>query len=116
MQANIARARAGGKQNVLEVTKSLEVGGSGYIAVTVPELIGKQNVIAKVVKSTGASFIYTFVCVLGAGDTFAIGYESGSGGLMPMEKAEYDPGTGKFITYGRYDSDNWRGTYTFYAW
>ena len=121
MQANIARARAGGGFEPIEVTK--EGPGADYREMTVPELIGKQNVIVHCVKYAGTYGygIKKFVCVPDAGGTFAYGYgEYGSYGsaAMTQDEATYDPNTGKFhtrtnaINY----SDRWYGTFKFYAW
>lgn len=118
MQANISRALAGGAE-ILEVTKTGP--GSSYTEMTVPELIGKQNVIAHCVATSSSSGVRKFVCVPDAGGTFAYGYgiiSSYVNGAIAQEEATYDPNTGKFHTYSRgvNYSDRWEGTFKFYAW
>ena len=116
MQANIARARAGGGFEPIEVTKN--GGGYGYKGITVPELIGKQNVIAHCVKTESTYGVRKFVCVPDAGGTFAFGYGqigSYADGYYSLD-ATYNPDTGTFTTSGQNYSDNWYGTFKFYAW
>lgn len=117
MQANIARARAGGAE-ILEVTKeATNATGSYKREITVPELIGKQNVIAKCVKATNEG-VRNFVCIPDAGGTFAFGYgqiSSYANGYQSLN-ATYDPDTGKFTTDSSGFFASWAGTYKFYAW
>lgn len=118
MRANIARAMASGKQDVLEVTKEIHSGYTYTVTITVPELIGKQNVIANCKKLDGSYGIIKFICVPNAGGTIAFGrgqIGSYADGGYELSSA-YDPDTGKLTTNGSNYSSQWNGTYTFYAW